>query len=765
MRRIRPLFLISILGICVYLAYTYRLRVEEQRRNAPPPPPKLPPRVRSTAESWRWEKSSENGGPAVSVKAKDFKALEEPSRFELEKVELKICSEQKGACDLVTSDHAEFDLAASSLYSEGEADITMGIPTEETQPLPAGRIVRIRSSGIRFDSKTGKAETDREVTFELEKGQGRAIGAQYDPATRELILRSQAELIWKDQGPKPRPMKVEAGHVVYKEAEAKVYLSPWSKFSRDTMVLEGKAATVTLDKDGIRLVETTDAKGSDTAPHRKIEYAAGELTLHFSANSEIERIVGRTNARLVTTATQAVTTVETNQVEMEFEAHRDDSVLKKVTARGASRVHSKPLPAGPGRAPLESKSLRSEVIELAMRPGGQEIETMDAPLASVLEFLPQAPNQKQRRIEGEAFHFAYAPGNQLESFRARKATTRTENPPKDNKPGPPAITNSAELAAEFNAQGELARLEQWGDFRYQEGERRARAERAIFQPQIEQFMLVQQARLWDPQGATSADEIVLDQRTEDFRAEGNVQSSQTPNQKGGGTAMLSREEPIQAKAARMWTRQRQTVITYEGQAVLWQGASRLQADRIEIDRARSLLLAYGGVFSQLLDQPSDAPRSEPSNSPKNRAARPGSPVFTLIRASSLVYSDQERMAHYSGGVSLKRGDLDVKSQQLRAFFKDSSQTKPGESSLERAVADGSVLIIQDLAGRTKRGSSEHAEYFVAEGRVVLEGGQPQLEDSVQGLTRGKQLIYYANDDRLLVNGVPQHPAVSKVRRK
>lgn len=762
MRRIRPLFLITILGICAYLAYTYKLRVEEQRRNAPAPPPKLPPRVRSTAESWHWEKSSENGGPAVSVRAKDFKAIEEPNRFELDQVELRICRDEKGTCDLVTSDHAEFDLAAASLYSEGEADITMGVSADETEEVPAGRIVRIKSSGIRFDSKTGKAQTDREVTFVLEKGEGKAVGAEYDPSTRELLLRSQAELTWKDRGPKPRPMKVEAGEVIYKELDSKVYLSPWSKFSRDAMVLEGKAATVTLDKEGIRLVETTQAKGVDNTPGRKIEYSADELTLHFSEKSEIERIAGRTNARMVATTDQAVTTVLTNQVEMNFEAGKDESVLKKVTATGNSRADSNPA-ARQGRTQPESRSLRSEVIELAMRPGGQEIETMDTPMPSVLEFLPNAPGQKKRRIEGEQFHFAYASGNQLDSFRARKARTHTENPPRQGKPMPPSITTSAELTAQFARTGEISRLEQWGSFRYEEGDRKAKAERAVLQNQIEQITLVQDARVWDNQGATSADQIVLDQRTEDFRAEGNVQSSQVASKKSGGTTMLSSEEPTQAKAARMWTRERQTIIHYEGNAVLWQGSSRLEADRIEIDRANSMLIAQGKVFSQLLDQRPDSRKQDAQKAAK--AKKPAAPMFTLIRAPALVYSDKERVAHYTGGVTLKRGELDVNSRELKAFLKETSKDKEGESSLDRAVADGSVVILQSLPERTKRGSSEHAEYFVGEERVILEGGQPELRDSAQGVTRGQQLIYYANDDRLLVNGVPQQPAVSKVRRK
>lgn len=763
MRRIRPLFLLTIFGICCYLAYSYRVRVEEQRRNAPPAPPKLPPRVKATAESWHWEKSSENGGPAVSVRAKDFKAIEEPSHFELQHVELRICRDEKSTCDLVTSDHAEFDMAAATLYSEGEADITMGVPADETQEPVAGRIVRIKSSGIRFDSKTGKAKTDREVTFVLEKGEGKAVGAEYDPATRELRLHSQAELIWKDKSPKPRPMKVESNEVLYKELESKIYLSPWSKFSRDAMTLEGKAATVTLDKEGIRLVETTQAKGIDKTPGRQIEYSADELTLNFSAKSEMERVLGRANARMVATTEQAVTTVTTNQVEMNFIPEDNGSVLHKVVATGNSRVDSHPT-ARPGRLQPESRSLHSEIIDLSMRPGGQEIDTMDTPTPSVLEFLPNRPGQKKRRVEGERFHFAYATGNQLDSFRALKAKTHTENEPKQGKPRPPSTTSSAELTAQFAPTGEISRLEQWGDFRYEEGDRKARSERAVLQSKIDQITLVQNARISDSQGATSADQIMLDQRSEDFRAEGNVQSSRVADRKGSGSSMLAKDEPTQAKAARMWTREHQTVVHYEGDAVLWQGSSRLEADRIEIDRTNSMLIAQGKVFSQLLDQRRNTARK--SDAAQKAQPKPEAPTFTLIRAPSLVYSDKERVAHYTGGVTLKRGNLDVTSQELRAFLKEAGKDgKESESSLDRAVADGNVVIVQASPGRTKRGTSEHAEYFVGEERVILEKGQPELQDSVKGVTRGQQLIYYANDDRLLVNGVPQQPAVSKVRRK
>lgn len=757
MRRLRPLFLLAIAGIAGYLGNSYYRNIDRQRREAPEPPRQLPDRVKATASDWHWEKSSDGGGPDVSVRAKDFRQIAEPNRFELQKVELKICQAGKKTCDVVLSDRAEFDIANAYLYSEGEADITMGVPSDEESEAPAGRIVHIKSSGIRFDSKTGKAETDREVTFILEKGEGKAVGAVYDPATKNLLLRHQAKLIWKDKRPNSRAMIVESDEVTYKESESKVHLSPWSKFTRGTLVMEAKAATVTLDKNGIRLVETTEAKGADTLPKRTVAYAADELTMHFTEKSEIERISGRKNARLVATSAQGVNTTQANQVEMEFDPGDEGSLLKKVTATGTSSIESRPA-IDTARPTPDTRLLRSEVIELRMRPGGEEIDAVDTLSPGTLEFLPNRPGQKKRRVEGERFHFAYAAGNQLESFRATKATTRTENEPKKGQAVAPSTTSSTDMLAQFAPKtGEMIRLEQSGNFRYQEGDRKAKAERAILQNGTEQITLIQGARVWDQQGATSADQIVLDQKTSDFRAEGNVESSRLPDKKGGGSTMLSKDEATQARAARMSTREKQMIVLYEGNAVLWQGSSRLQADRIEIDRTNSVLIAQGNVFSQLLDQ-----RKESSKKPKPKS---DTPVFTLIRAAALVYTDKDRIAHYTGGATLKRGPLDVSSREIKAFLKEQSKEKDGESSLDKATADGSVVILQSAPDRVKRGTAEHAEYIVAEERVRLEGGQPELNDSVKGVTRGKELIYFANDDRLVVNGVPQQPAVSKVRRK
>ena len=49
--------------------------------------------------------------------------------------------------------------------------------------------------------------------------------------------------------------------------------------------------------------------------------------------------------------------------------------------------------------------------------------------------------------------------------------------------------------------------------------------------------------------------------------------------------------------------------------------------------------------------------------------------------------------------------------------------------------------------------------------MILQKGQPLLVDSVTGNTTGQQLTWWANNDRLLVEGGASKPTESTIRKK
>jgi lipopolysaccharide export system protein LptA len=387
-------------------------------------------------------------------------------------------------------------------------------------------------------------------------------------------------------------------------------------------------------------------------------------------------------------------------------------------------------------------------------------------------------------MNGERISIAYGPKNQIQSFRSSVVSTRTVKPkPKDAKGTPaPELTWSKNLLVTFQPNSsQIDKLEQSNDFRYEAGDRKAKADRAVLDQPHNRIDLIGKARVSDSTGSADADKILLDQTTGDFTAEGNVSSTRMPDKspnknndkssgqdsvkKGSGKidsggGMLAEDEPLHARAKKMQSADNHLQIRYEGNAVLWQGANRLEADVVEIDRDNGLLKAHGHVVSQLLDKGQDDDKSK-ENEPKKPATSPPVRVFTIVRAPELVYDDDQRVAEYKDGAILERSNMQVKAKVIRAFLRNDSN----DSSLDHAFADGQVQIHSTARNRIRNGTSEHAEYYVDDDKVILSEGRPKFVDSLRGTTEGEKLTWFSKDDRLLVNGVEAQPAKSVLNKK
>jgi lipopolysaccharide export system protein LptA len=218
---------------------------------------------------------------------------------------------------------------------------------------------------------------------------------------------------------------------------------------------------------------------------------------------------------------------------------------------------------------------------------------------------------------------------------------------------------------------------------------------------------------------------------------------------------------MQAQADRMETRDDNSRVFYQGHAVMWQGANRISANEIRVDRDEQSLHAKGNVVSELVDNKSSG------SAPGDQAGTdPGPPIFTVIRAPELFYRDDTRIALYTGGVTLLRDKMTVSSKEIRAFLTPKTKDNSNDSSLDHAIADGNVQISQAVSlARTRTGNSEHCEYYTKDDKVVLNGGSPQMHDTVKGTTKGRQLTYFNDDDHLIVEGGKGQVAVSQMRKK
>jgi lipopolysaccharide transport protein LptA len=269
---------------------------------------------------------------------------------------------------------------------------------------------------------------------------------------------------------------------------------------------------------------------------------------------------------------------------------------------------------------------------------------------------------------------------------------------------------------------------------------------------------------------------VMNQADGDMSAKGRVVSTRAPdkNQKPG-TSMLDDAEPMQAKADQMDTSHKSSQIRYAGHAVLWQGANRTSADAIDIDRNNKTLHATGNVVSELLDQkssddteqkPAATVKLKPVVATSEEQAQSGkdAPVFTMVYAPEMLYSDTTRVARYTGGVKLLRNRMTVTSKELTAYLTPKTPEND-DSSLDRAIANGSVTVHYVREdNRTRTGTGDQCEYSAKEDKAILTGGDPTMVDSFKGVTRGTKLTYFNQDDHLLVDGGSKQ-AFTEMRKK
>ena len=771
MRGTRWLILVAIILLLGGVAATYRLQKRELHDEAPAKPAAMAAELSSAAQDWSWIETSEppESRTICRITAKDARQAKDSNHVELEQVELRMPSMHADNYNLVHSAHAEYNQSQKRLYSDGVVDITLAVPNEGQ---PKHTLVSIHSSGVTFDSGTGKAVTDRPATFKFENGDGSAVGASYDPSTRELFLNSQAELHWNPPGPHAKPMKIEAGSVIYRENLAGIWLTPWARLTRDNTIVEGAETVIALQDRSIHHVETHNAHGTDAYPSRKLQYGADHLTVDYGDTGEVEKITGEGNARLVSDSEGSQITATGDRVDLQFADSNGESALTQALVSGHGFLESKPL-ATPGHDPAETRILRSETIQMKMRPGGREIAGLETQAASELEFMPNHAGQHHRKFIGERMLIGFGAQNRIQSFTAVNCRTVTDPTPEElAKKAPVTTTVSKNVSAAFDPKtSQLTRMEQWEDFSYESGDRKARADRGILEQVENRITLDKHARMWDSTGNTIADRIVLDEKSGNFTAEGHVNTSRLPDQtkKKSDSAMLSGDQPLQAVARSMSSANHNKLVKYDGDAVLWQGVNRIQADHVEIDRDKRSIAADGRVITQSREEnkDNDTAPATPAVAVAAKPAMPADPVvaapaiFTLVKAPHMVYTDQDRLAHYSGGVLLNRAGLQMKANDLRSWLAEEG----ADNRLQKAFADGAVQIVQTGPIRTRTGSSEHAEYYTDEEKIVLRGGNPTMNVSLRGNTRGTELTYYSDDDRLLVKGSDGKPAISHIRRK
>jgi lipopolysaccharide export system protein LptA len=779
MKTLRILLLLAVTGMLGVVVWDYAGAQRAGSAGEASEPEEIPQNLDSKASRWTWSQSSSNERK-VEIHANTVEQIRDTTLLQLQGVELLIYRSDANSFDRIVCDSARFD--GETLYSEEEVTVLLGLTTGDS--AQNAQPTTIRSSGVTFQSKTGVASTDRYTEYEFEGGVGHSVGSFYDSVHRYFRMNSEAYVERHASSAGQPVLKIRAGELTYYEIGQRVDLKNGASLERGGQKLRAAEAIVHLEEGVIRQITATDAQGEEGQAARVVRFETPKLVAWYSPLQIIEHINGEGPSVMTSETAASAIRAQGNRIDLHYVTPEGatESLLREMYVRESAILEAKP---GPGAAAKggQVRRVSSETLHLKMDNTAENMEFVETMARGRLDVLPVEPDGSRDVLEADRIKMLYAAGNRMEKLQASGNVTLERQPRAEDstagRKAEPLHTFSGALLGEFDpGSGDLRVLRQWANFRFEQGDRSGRAEEAQFDLAANQIELKNRAEVWDPNSRTSADSLTLDEESGDFEARGRVSSAyQEKSRKGepgaGGSQAATGElfapsKPVYATAERMVSNQRSGVLEYHGKARLWQGADRIEAEQIRIERRQQKLAAKVKVVNVISEKGEDAAVDQTGSLAAGQGGDRGVPATQgrpiEVRADAMRYDEATRQIEYDGSVELRRDTLRVKANELDAWL-----APPGAagSRLEKAIAGGSVEIAETAphGPPPRQGFGDRAQFFPSEDKVILEGEPARVISARQDTTRGSELTYHLGDDRLLVLGSPQERSYSLRRRK
>ena len=365
----------------------------------------------------------------------------------------------------------------------------------------------------------------------------------------------------------------------------------------------------------------------------------------------------------------------------------------------------------------QTRLLRAPKLELQLPGDGSRGRRLLAHQGGTLTVRDK--NGSQRRVTADELELGFS-RRQLRQLSASGNTEWWES-----RAGQRLRTSrSRELRARFSEKGNLASLEQWGAFRYEDARWKAESGRAEYSAESGRLILREKPAVWDATSRTTAQLIEVSEATDELRASGEVRTTRR------STDAFGTGEPVHLAAERL--RASAGAALYEGSARLWQGENRLAAATIRLSAKPDRLQAEGGVEAVFLDA-----RQNVADGAQPRAVR--------VTAERFFYEEAKHLAVFEQGVRAQSSFGVLNAPHLEVLLTGGAGEEAAR--VQRVRARGGVRLEQGGI----RATSEEGEYRPEEQVVFLWGGTPTIHHPGRGMTTGARLTLHLADATLSID--------------
>jgi lipopolysaccharide export system protein LptA len=710
-------------------------------------PEKIGLEIKQTATGFTVSKS-EQGRTLFRIQASKAVQFRQGGKANLHNVEITLYGRDSSRFDRIYGAEFQYDPDSGDVVAQGAVQIDLqsnpgGLTSaDQAPPQELKNPIHLKTTGLVFNQKTGDAYTREKVEFRVPQGQGSAMGMTYVAKTNVLTMESQVRMTFESPAATVTAARatitkdphlvvlqhphVDSGGRQGEADEATLFLrndntldSAKARGNVRVWVTEPTQAEATSEQLDLNMTERGGALQSaifsgnvraQASGAQPLNARAGRVTLDFAGKNLVAKVVAEENVRIEQHANPAVASSRTQNLELDADKVdflvADGRRLKNSETYGSAQIIIRPGTVGTGQQTVVAAGKFEGHFDVL----GQLTTVHGAPNARIVS---RNPGQPDRTSTSHTVDADFRPGSGIES------------------------------------------LLQQGSVAYVDGERKAWGDLARYTPADQHLLLTGTPRVVDGSMTTTAHIMRLNRATGDAFAEGDVKttySDLTPQPQG---ALLSSSSPIHVTAHSMMSHGASATALYSGDARLWQDANIVEAPAIDFDRDHRSVIAHGTDTHGAKAQTVSTVLIQTDNTGKS------TPIF--ITSQRLTYTDNQREAHFEGGVEAKGSDLTITSNQMTAFLEARGQSSAKQpvsaGKLEKIVATDKVAITQP--GR--HGDGEQLVYTAADDKFVLSGGSPSIFDAEHGKITGVSLTFFRRDDRVLVEGNEASPALTQTR--
>ncbi len=536
----------------------------------------------------------------------------------------------------------------------------------------------------------------------------------------------------------PDGMKLLAPALLYVEADGQARTGEQVSFARGPAVGSAHGLLYDVGAQRVRFREDVSASmtigglGRVDVTASSASYAIGQ------SRFEMDGYQATTERGEVLTGRILVAKLRPSGGMERLEGEQGFSLESSHTEPGAGRPSPLArLLALEGRRTLSGRRLAMRFAEDG-QPVEMEVEGEASVTASGVHDSPEASILSAKTL---VFDLA---GGELTRARAAGDVDLKGAPAKGRSVGLRLLGENLEAVVDPQ-EGSLLRVEGQGEIRLSDEGMESQGSRALLDPNADVWTMSGEdgrpaSTTWHGR-KIQAVRIEADRRRNTLSARGGVRASYRPasetesvaRPEGQALPFFQHGETIHAMAGSMVLSENGRVVRYEDRVRLWQGESRVEADRVALDETRGTLEARGDVVTAFR-QPAPEGHTPPSNP---------SDEIVVVSASSMSYVREERRILYGEPVLVTQGPMRLRAGSLAVVLDSQGR------SAERLEATGQVEVSEH--GRTGRGDRLVVEMDAGTMTLSGSGRQASVQDEAgQQVVRGRSLTIDRAGDRILV---------------